>query len=95
MGANVVRIAFAIQPFMELEEPYNFNEEAFENLNRILDLCEKYEIKAIIDPHRFPGTWHPWTMINNDKFWTDFIWHEKAISIWERIAESMQRQGRK
>ncbi len=94
MGANAVRIAFAIQPFMELEEPYNFNEEAFENLDRILDLCEKYEVKAVIDPHRFPGTWHPWTMINNDKFWTDFVWHEKAISIWERIAEQCKDRGK-
>ena len=93
MGANVVRIAFAVQPFMELEEPYNFEEETFQNLDRILDLCEKYEIKAIIDPHRFPGTWHPWTMINNDKFWQDFSWHEKAIAIWERIAIQCKDRG--
>lgn len=93
MGANVVRIAFAIQPFMELEEPYSFKEDAFKNLDRILDLCEKYEIKAVIDPHRFPGTWHPWTMINNDKFWTDFSWHEKTIAIWERIAIQCKDRG--
>jgi aryl-phospho-beta-D-glucosidase BglC (GH1 family) len=93
MGANIARIAFATQPFMELEEPYNFNEDAFKNLDRILDLCEKYEIKLLIDPHRFPGTWHPWTMINNDKFWTDFSWHEKAISIWERIAIQCKDRG--
>ena len=93
MGANNVRIAFAVQPFMELEPPYAFNEEAFENLDRILDLCEKYEIKAVIDPHRFPGTWHPWTMINNDEFWQDFSWHEKAIAIWERIAIQCKDRG--
>lgn len=93
MGANIARIAFATQPFMELEEPYNFNEEAFKNLDRILDLCEKYEIKLLIDPHRFPGTWHPWTMINNDKFWTDFAWHEKAIAVWERIAIQCKDRG--
>lgn len=93
MGANVVRIAFAIQPFMELEEPFSFKEDAFKNLDRILDLCEKYQIKAVIDPHRFPGTWHPWTMINNDKFWADFSWHEKAIAIWERIAIQCKDRG--
>lgn len=93
MGANVVRIAFATQPFMELEEPYGFNEAAFENLDRILHLCERYDIKAVIDPHRFPGTWHPWTMINNDEFWTDFAWHEKAIAIWERIAQQCKDRG--
>jgi aryl-phospho-beta-D-glucosidase BglC (GH1 family) len=93
MGANNVRIAFAIQPFMELEPPYTFNERAFENLGRILDLGEKYGVKVVIDPHRFPGTWHPWTMINNDKFWTDFNWHEKAIAIWERIAIQCKDRG--
>lgn len=93
MGANTVRIAFAIQPFMELEAPFSFNEEAFENLDRILDLCEKYEMKAVIDPHRFPGTWHPWTMINNDEFWTDYSWHDKAIAIWERIAIQCKDRG--
>ncbi len=93
MGANTVRISFAIQPFMDLEAPYSFREETFENLDRILDLCEKYEMKAIIDPHRFPGTWHPWTMINNDEFWTDFSWHDKAIAIWERIAIQCKDRG--
>lgn len=93
MGANVVRIAFPVEPFMELEEPYNFIDNSFENLDRILDLCEKYKIKAVIDPHRFPGTWHKWTMINNDKFWTDFSWHEKAIAIWERIAIQCKDRG--
>jgi aryl-phospho-beta-D-glucosidase BglC (GH1 family) len=93
MGANVVRVFFPVQPFMQLEPPYSFDESSFENLDRILDLCEKYEIKAIIDPHRFPGTWHQWTMINNDKFWTDFEWHDRAIAIWERIAMQCKDRG--
>ena len=93
MGANIARIAFATQPFMELEEPYNFNEGTFKNLDRILDLCEKYEIKLLIDPHCFPGTWHPWTMIKNDNYWTDFSWHEKTIAVWERIAVQCKDRG--
>jgi hypothetical protein len=30
-------------------------------------------------------------MINNDEFWQDFSWHDKAIAIWERIADTVQR----
>jgi endoglucanase len=93
IGAKLVRIVFAVSPFMELEEPYSHVESSYENLDRVLDLCEKYGIKAVIDPHRFPGTMHPWTMLDNDPFWTDFHWHDKVISIWERIANQCKDRG--
>jgi len=93
IGAKLVRIVFAVSPFMELEEPYSHVESSYENLDRVLDLCEKYGIKAVIDPHRFPGTVHPWTMLDNDPFWTDFHWHDKVISIWERIAIQCKDRG--
>lgn len=92
-GANHVRMSFPVEPFMELEEPYNFVESSFEKLDLMLDICEKYNIKVVIDPHRYPGTAHKWTMLSNDEFWNDYNWHDKVLAIWERIAKQCVDRG--
>ena len=92
-GVGHIRLSFPAEPLMNVEPPYNFNENSFEKLGKILDICEKYNIGVIIDPHKYPGTGHQWTMLGNDEFWTDFEWHEKVIAIWERIASLCANKG--
>jgi aryl-phospho-beta-D-glucosidase BglC (GH1 family) len=93
-GVGHIRLSFPAEPMMNVEPPYNFNESSFEKLGKILDICEKYNIGVIIDPHKYPGTSHQWTMLGNDEFWTDFEWHEKVIAIWERIASLCANKGK-
>lgn len=92
-GNDHIRLAFPLEPFMELEEPFNFVESTFKNLDRVLDICEKYNIEVVIDPHKFPGTGHQWTMLSNDPFWYDYKWHNKVIAVWEHIAKQCADRG--
>jgi endoglucanase len=92
-GVDHIRLTFAVEPFLELDEPYTFMESTFANLDRVLDICEKYNIGVVIDPHKYPGTGHRWTMLGNDEFWNDYKWHDKVIAVWERIAKQCANRG--
>ncbi len=93
-GVGHIRLSFPAEPLMNIKPPYEFNENSFEKLGNILDICEKYKIGVIIDPHKYPGTSHQWTMLGNDEFWIDFKWHEKVIEVWERIARVCAERGK-
>uniref|UniRef100_UPI0035948C83 cellulase family glycosylhydrolase n=1 Tax=Pricia sp. TaxID=2268138 RepID=UPI0035948C83 len=60
-GANLMRLAMPICTFIEMEEPYGYNELAFKKFDSVLDWGEKYGVNVLIDPHRYPGTGHQWT----------------------------------
>jgi len=93
IGGDVLRFSFALQPLMSLDPPYSFDEHAFQLLDDILEYCEKHGVKAIINPHRFPGTEHKWTMLGSDPFWKDFQWHDRAILLWEEVAKRYSDRG--
>ena len=92
-GAGHIRMSFPVEPFVELEEPYSFVESSFEKLDMMLDICEKHGIKVVIDPHRYPGTGHKWTMLSNDPFWSDYNYHDIVFNVWERIAKLCAHRG--
>ncbi|MEM8970227.1 MAG: cellulase family glycosylhydrolase [Bacteroidota bacterium] len=87
LGGNLIRLSFPSNPLMNIEPPYDFNEEAFTYLDSVLHWSEKYGVGVVIDPHRYPGTEHQWTMLSSDPFWQDFAWHEHTIRLWEHIAQ--------
>ncbi len=93
LGGNLLRLSFPVRPFHDMEPPYEYNEIVFEYLQSFLDWGEKYGIAIVIDPHKYPGTEHPWTMRATDPFWKDFIWHEKVIGLWDRISAECADRG--
>ena len=92
-GVDHIRLTFAVEPFINLQPPYDFNEESFVKLGKMLDICEKHKIRVVIDPHSYPGCSNQWTMLGSDKFWTDFKWHQRIISLWEKIAQQCAERG--
>ncbi len=92
-GANLMRLSMPICTFMELEAPYAYNQMAFQKFDSVLDWGEKYGVDVLIDPHRYPGTEHEWTMLGNDPFFHDFKWHDLIIRFWERLAEQGAKRG--
>ena len=93
LGANVIRLTLAANPMMELEAPYAFNEAILAYTDSVVNWSEKYGIGVIIDPHRYPGTEHPWTMLGSDPFWQDFAWHEPVLRLWAHLAQRYQDRG--
>jgi len=93
LGGNLLRLSFPNLPLINLEPPYEFNEKGLSYLQNVLDWCEKHHVGVVIDPHKYPGTEHPWTMLASDPFWKDFSWHNRVIALWERISKDCAGRG--
>lgn len=93
LGGNLLRLGFAKQPLMRKEPPYDFDEDAFAKLDRILDWCELHGIRVVIDPHTVPGTAKNTTILPSDELWKDYRWHELAVRLWAEIAKRERHRG--
>ncbi len=92
-GANLIRFSTPLCNFMDLEAPHAFRPEAFQKLDSVLEWGETYGISVLIDPHRYPGTKHQWTMLGTDPFWQDFKWHDLLIQFWDSVATRYSHRG--
>ena len=92
MKGNLVRVAFATEPLLKTEAPYDMNEEAFKKLDDILLWCGKYNVKAVIDPHIYPG-FKENVEKKDAEFWKDYQWHQYVIRLWETIAKRYGSRG--
>jgi len=94
MGGNLLRLSFAATPLMKIKEPNTIDNAVFEKLDKILNLCEKYNVQVLLDPHYYPGMNHsPWTMYGSDQFFSDFKYHDLLVQLWESIAQRYKDRG--
>src|SRR5690606_30182294 len=92
-GANLIRLSFSTMPMVHKTPPYDFNEEAFRELDRILDWCQSRDVRVLIDPHTTPGTRSNFTIFPDDEFWTNPTWYNHLIKLWVRIANDYKNEG--
>lgn len=93
MGANLIRLSFDTMPLVDRTAPYEFNEEAFVRLDRIINWCEEFGLAVVVDPHTVPGAKKHTTMSPRDLFWTDKAYHQYLIGLWRRIAQKYFDRG--
>ena len=90
MGVNSLRLPVNYHAFLDdrTGEP---SDEGFRILDRVLALCEKYRIYAILDLHAVPGgqnpDWHADNRTGVSQFWEFACFQQQAAAIWRRIAE--------
>lgn len=92
-GGNLIRINFHQLPLMDKQPPYAINMAAVESLDRILGICERYGIRAVIDPHTTPGTAINFTTSPTDALWRDFAFHDHLIRLWDFLARRYHDRG--
>jgi len=87
IGFNSIRLAVNHSLF----KPDFLNSTGLREINRILKLCKKYNIFAIIDIHTSPGSqnpdWHSDNTTGRYAFWTDKKSREEIIALWEKISD--------
>ncbi|MEX0928978.1 MAG: cellulase family glycosylhydrolase [Balneolales bacterium] len=94
-GANLIRLSLTnTGRLMSKTPPYEFNEGAFQDLNRILDWAETREVRVLIDPHTTPGTRSDYTIYPDDELWQDKTLQEHLIRLWVRIANEQKHRGK-
>jgi Endoglucanase len=91
VGANCVRLPLNYRHFEDDRVPFVYQETAFERLQKVLSLCEKYGIYAIIDMHAAPGWqnchWHSDNERGVSLLWRHPHFQERMISLWQEIAK--------
>jgi len=96
LGLNLIRIPINYRLFEDDMNPRIIKEEAFEHLDRVINLCAKYEIYTIIDLHALPGSqnqaWHSDNPTHKALFWKYKDFQDRALILWEFIANRYKDQ---
>jgi endoglucanase len=96
LGLNLIRIPINYRLFEDDMNPGVFKESAFENLDRVIELCAKNQIYTVIDMHVFPGSqnqhWHSDNPTHVANFWGYKEFQDRGVRLWEAIAERYKNQ---
>jgi endoglucanase len=96
LGLNLVRIAINYHQFEDDMNPGVIKEEAFVHLDRVIDLCARYQIYTIIDLHALPGFqnqhWHSDNPTHKALFWKHRDFQDRVVHLWEVMAERYRDQ---
>ncbi len=91
IGINVLRLPFSYRHFENDQVPGRYIQKGFKHLDRVLELCRKYKIYAILDMHSSPGGQNPDSHGGSEagisEFWEDALARERLIKLWRYIAQ--------
>ncbi|KAF2180649.1 glycoside hydrolase family 5 protein [Zopfia rhizophila CBS 207.26] len=90
LGFNCLRVPFNYRHFMDDDNPDVIKQSGFELLDRIVNICAKYNIYVVLDLHAVPGgqnqDWHSDSGLNRALFWEFRDFQDRAIQLWEALA---------
>ena len=96
LGLNLVRIPINYHLFEDDMNPGVIKEGAFQYLDKVIELCAKYQIYTIIDLHALPGCqnqhWHSDNPTHVASFWIHKDFQDRALHLWEVIADRYKNQ---
>jgi endoglucanase len=91
LGFNLVRLAFNYRHFEDDMHPFVLRESGFRHLDRVIEICAKYNLYTILDLHAAPGyqnqDWHSDNPSAQALFWQHRHFQDRAVWLWEIIAE--------
>ncbi len=91
LGVDAVRLAFGWRIFEPEAGDGGFDEKGFVQLDRVIRLCERHGLRAILDLHAAPGgqnaDWHSDNPTGMALLWEFPELRRKTLALWERIAE--------
>ncbi|KAL6890037.1 glycoside hydrolase family 5 protein [Trichoderma evansii] len=90
LGLNCLRVPFNYRHFMDDDNPGTIKTLGFELLDRIVNICAKYNIYVVLDLHAVPGgqnqDWHSDSGLSKALFWEFRDFQDRAIQLWVAIA---------
>lgn len=90
LGLNCLRVPFNYRHFMDDDNPSVIKKQGFELLDRIVDICAKYNIYVVLDLHAVQGgqnqDWHSDSGLNRAIFWEFKDFQDRAVQLWEALA---------
>ena len=93
---NHVRVPINYLHFEDDDRPFELKEDGFRLLDSVVAVCERNNLYAILDLHALPGYqnmhWHSDNPTHKALFWTHRHFQDRAVNIWEKIADALQDQ---
>lgn len=92
LGLNCIRLPFNYRHFIDdKKSPRALKPEGFKHLDRVVEICRKYNLYVILDLHSVPGgqnqDWHCDSGLTRALFWEFELFQEQVINLWVAIAE--------
>jgi hypothetical protein len=91
LGCNAVRIPFNYRHFESDLEPFAFHGEAFQIIDRVVNLCEKYGIYVVLDMHAVQGyqngSWHSDNYMGEARLFKEGSAGQRMAALWRFIAD--------
>ena len=90
LGATVVRVAINYRHFEDDLNPFNYKEEGFHYLDKLVNWCRSNGLYLILDMHAAPGWQNPdWHSDNPSRcvhLWEDKLYQDRLVSLLETVA---------
>lgn len=90
IGVNTVRIPINYRHIEGDQQPYTYREATLREIDRVLELCARNRIFAVLDLHTAPGgqspDWHCDNAIGEALFWEYAEFRERMIKLWRHLA---------
>lgn len=97
MGFNSIRLPLNARTFLKEEPEIIFDEDVFSMIDELLDVCEKYNLYAILDMHAaYAGQSTVGCddgVDNQPHMFTDAEGRERTILLWKTIAERYKNRA--
>lgn len=97
LGTTVVRILLNFRHFEEDDRPFEYKDEGFKILDKVISWCRKHQIYVILDLHAAPGWQNPDWHCDNPGM-TTLLWEQKhyqdrMIALWEEFARHYRSEA--
>ena len=96
IGANCLRVPVNYRHFEDDLNPFEYREEGFLRLDKVIADCRKYGIWVIIDLHSAPGWQNPdWHSDNPGAvahLWTQEVFQERLEKLWKEFARRYRNE---
>ena len=90
-GVNFIRVPFNYRLLLDDNHSTVIKEGGFKYLDRLINLCEEYQMFLMLDLHTVPGGQNPdWHADNNlgvPLFWEYDVFRQEIIWLWGQIAK--------
>ncbi|PWV58445.1 aryl-phospho-beta-D-glucosidase BglC (GH1 family) [Plasticicumulans acidivorans] len=92
-GVKFIRLNLSKKPVAFKQYPYSIDDDAVSNIDRIVELCKKNNIRIILDPHTFPGTKEVSFTRADDEIWKNYKFHKIVLNIWAYLANRYKEES--
>lgn len=89
-GCKVIRVPLNYHHFESDLQPFVYHEKGFQEIDHVLNICEKYNLYVILDMHAAPGgqssDWHCDNVMRTGLLWTTAEYRKRFVALWGELA---------